>query len=658
MFGCSYPRVVNATVRVACFSALAAATLWLWPPHAALAQEEADDALAEDLGDPLEGIDDVDALAGMSLEELLDEPVEVGATQATSIRDAPGILTVVHRDDLIAAGARDLVDVLHLVPGFFVGVDVQGTLGAGFRGIWATEGKLLVLLDGHPMNELAYLTTPIGGRIPIQLIDRVEIVRGPGTVRYGGEAELAVVNIILVDVDDDEDCGQRVVASAEYGLMAGGTARGTVSARLAGRDASGLSYSAFGHFGVSRMGNGLYEDIYGDDAYRVEDGNRFREGIAGLRLSYENFSLSYIYESYEARNRDGFDEITDPLSPSFETHSITADYRIELGERGSLTPSVAFRQQRPWQDSIAVDQTLPPAELDEAVAFRSLFGYERVSSRLQFGLTGRFDPIEELSLEAGVQFRWDRQTWNDYDAALDDPEDSWLFDCTSGSCDPRDFTNFAAYIEAQSQNDFLNVTAGIRAERHSRYGASLVPRLIVGRRFGDFHFKVQAANAFRAPGFENMGFSLNGPDDMKPERLRIFEAEVGYQFGDHVYFSVNGFDARLRNPIVFQVVEDDMGNTAEGYENFGRTGSRGLESTLRLQFDNGALDATYSFYSARGYNRVDLYRPGDAGSPRALIGAPQHKATLAGRGRVWRGLHLSGTAVLFGPRLRRDGCER
>ena len=70
-----------------------------------------------------------------------------------SAREAPGILTVITREEILNSGARNLIDVLRLVPGLDFGVDVESTLGLGVRGNWAYEGKTLVLVDGQRYNE-------------------------------------------------------------------------------------------------------------------------------------------------------------------------------------------------------------------------------------------------------------------------------------------------------------------------------------------------------------------------------------------------------------------------------------------------------------------------------------------------------------------------
>src|SRR5262245_58403857 len=116
----------------------------------------------------------------LSLEELLDTPISVASkAQARTARETPGVVTAMTREEIHASGARDLLEVLQLIPGFSFHSDVEGVVGAGFRGMWGHEGKVLLIVDGIELNELLYSTNPFGGHVPVQLIERVEVIRGP-----------------------------------------------------------------------------------------------------------------------------------------------------------------------------------------------------------------------------------------------------------------------------------------------------------------------------------------------------------------------------------------------------------------------------------------------------------------------------------------------
>src|SRR6478672_5076727 len=130
------------------------------------------------------------------LQKVLNKGLTVSSSKALSTRETPGIISLITAEEIQNAGARDLIDILRMVPGFDIGQDLQFVMGIGLRGNWANEGKVLVMMDGQPFNELLYQTVAIGNRFPVDAIERIEIIRGPGSAIYGGSAEYGVINII------------------------------------------------------------------------------------------------------------------------------------------------------------------------------------------------------------------------------------------------------------------------------------------------------------------------------------------------------------------------------------------------------------------------------------------------------------------------------
>lgn len=124
---------------------------------------------------------DVEDVSELSLDDLLNAEVSVASTTKRSIRRSSAIVTLVSREQILNSGARDLVDVLRMVPGFDFHLDVQGSIGMSVRGNWAQEGKVLVLLDGIALSDLQYSTVQYAFRVPVEQIERIEIIRGPGS---------------------------------------------------------------------------------------------------------------------------------------------------------------------------------------------------------------------------------------------------------------------------------------------------------------------------------------------------------------------------------------------------------------------------------------------------------------------------------------------
>ena len=136
----------------------------------------------------------------LSLEELLNIKLTVASKSETSLALAPGIVSVITRSDIQLSGAKTLSDILNLVPGFTVGVALQGQLHPTLyvRGAFSLFSKdVLMLKDGRRINDAISgggwtFTTDY----PVGNIKQVEVIRGPGSALYGANAFAGVVNII------------------------------------------------------------------------------------------------------------------------------------------------------------------------------------------------------------------------------------------------------------------------------------------------------------------------------------------------------------------------------------------------------------------------------------------------------------------------------
>ena len=240
----------------------------------------------------------------MSLEELINVPITVASRQGKTVRESPGVVTLVTREEIINSGARDLIDVLRLVPGFDFGVDVAGVVGVGFRGNWGHEGKVLLLWDGIQMNETLYSTTQFGNHFPVDSIERIEIVRGPGSAIYGGYAELAVINVITRGADDLH--GGEVMARGAAMPDTVGQAVGAAS--WAGRYENGLALSISGYGGIGNRSDADYHDFNGG-SYSMAGENFLDARFLDVGASFKGLAGRLVYDGYDNGGRDAYGAI-------------------------------------------------------------------------------------------------------------------------------------------------------------------------------------------------------------------------------------------------------------------------------------------------------------------------------------------------------------
>ena len=104
--------------------------------------------------------------ADLAFEDVIATQLISMPTKSGTLEADPSLVSIITADEIALLGVRDLKDLLALVPGFQFAVDVAGVVGVGYRGVWAQEGKILLLLDGQPMNELSFDGKPVWRALP------------------------------------------------------------------------------------------------------------------------------------------------------------------------------------------------------------------------------------------------------------------------------------------------------------------------------------------------------------------------------------------------------------------------------------------------------------------------------------------------------------
>jgi outer membrane receptor protein involved in Fe transport len=139
--------------------------------------------------------------AAAALDSLLTTRISAASKYAQTAAEAPASVTIITADELRAHRYRDLREVLEQVRGFYVSTDRNYEyLGVrGFSRPTDYNSRILLLIDGQTINDETWGQAPFGSEIPINLdaVERIEIIRGPGSALYGTSAMLAVVNVVL-----------------------------------------------------------------------------------------------------------------------------------------------------------------------------------------------------------------------------------------------------------------------------------------------------------------------------------------------------------------------------------------------------------------------------------------------------------------------------
>lgn len=134
-------------------------------------------------------------LLALSLEDLMKININISTHTKQVLSKAPSVVSVITAEDIKATGATNLTEMLQGIPGVYVKVNLFGGRPVvTFRGAEPTHTLLMV--NGIPLRDLVWNPGIFWRGLPTSMIERVEIIRGPGSALYGSEASAGVINII------------------------------------------------------------------------------------------------------------------------------------------------------------------------------------------------------------------------------------------------------------------------------------------------------------------------------------------------------------------------------------------------------------------------------------------------------------------------------
>jgi outer membrane receptor protein involved in Fe transport len=532
-------------------------------------------------------------LFDLSLDELSKVEIksDITSIKAKPIREQPGIVSVVTQPQIIETGARDLSDILMLVPGFSLDSDVQSMVGLTFRGLQGQEGKVLLVVDGIEINEPLYGSLPILNFIPAEVIDQVEIIRGPGSAMYGGSAGLAVIRVTTKGADQN----------GGYGVVTPSYADGRFSVDYSGGMGFATNdwrFSCNASYGDYNLSNQKYTSLSGtnlDLTHKSDMNPLFLDLDAGWR----DLDFRFIYDDYQYQDPVNYgDPPAAPSEVSFDSILASVKYEAQPASWLKITPEFTYRHQTPWDITSDV-----------------LGDYKIDVDRYQADLVGVVDLTANSSLMVGM--RYFRDVANAVDDAFDGQPASIYYNGAS-SVSYNDLAGFAQY---DLDTRWVNVSVGGRYEYYTPVDGHFVPRIALTKAWEKFHLKALYSQASRIPGINVVADAVGGK--LVAEQTVNYELEAGYRFTDSLSWVANVFYMEVEHPIIF-TDSGGGGDSTEGYFNAGKISTAGVESDLRWDRPKFSTALSYSFYRAID-NDVDYVR-GDADT---FLAAPAHKVTLS-----------------------------
>ncbi len=542
-------------------------------------------------------------LAGLSLEELTHVEVYSASRHLQSTTEAPASVTIITAQEIHDHGYRTLADALNTVRGFFITNDRNySSLGVrGFARPGDLNTRVLLLVDGHRLNDNVYEQAMIGTEFPIDvdLIERIEVVRGPVSSLYGSNALFGSINIITKR-GGDLSGSEAAVSVGSYG-----TAQERVSyGKRTGRFdflASGTILRSDGHdnlyfpeFDSPETNNGIASHL---------DGGHSESGL--LTASFQDFTLHAVFGSREK------DIPTASYGTLFDTAGTrTTDahgyldlrYEHTFGSWGLLARTYyddyVYRGRYAYASDVNAAEQSP--ELDfgngewagaEVQVSRTVAGNNRLTGGLEFRDNFRQD-----------QFTYDQ---NPYNPQLDDRRSSYVF---------------ATYLQDEVKvTSKLDANAGLRYDFYSDTEGSVDPRVaLVYRPVQGTALKLMYGEAFRAPNDYERYYAVSpniANASLSPERIRTTEGVWEQHLPDHLTLATSLFYSRMTGLIT--QVETEGG--ALVYRNLQRVGSVGAEAEL-----GGTITRNSNWTASYSYQET-----GDEDSGQLLNNSPRSLGKLA-----------------------------
>lgn len=278
-----------------------------------------------------------EAISDLSIEELMNVEVTSASKKAESLSEAPGIVTVVPKEEFEVFGDRNLYQLMQRQPSVYTRDNfVYSNNNAGFRGDMSTVAEMhtLILFNGRPIRESAQgHNVNMYMAFPLSTLESVELIRGPGSVLYGSNAFTGVVNLKPRVPDQNELSISSIMGSYGYyetDITAGGKSDefGHISAfRLAGQQ--GYPYKMTDALGVYN-----------------EDEKQYKSYSAVTHLEHGDFTLDGFWSDYDAFSM-GVVPFWSNYDKTLRNRKLflNAGYRIPMHDRVSLELNATYNLQ-------------------------------------------------------------------------------------------------------------------------------------------------------------------------------------------------------------------------------------------------------------------------------------------------------------------------
>ena len=529
----------------------------------------------------------------VQIEDMLNDTLEETTqyvTTASKIKEkvskSVATTTVIDQKQIKEMGARNLLDVLKIVPGFGITQSIYGVRQIEVRGIRTDfSEKVLFMLNGHPLDNMLLSATGVFNfdDLPITTIKRVEILRGSSSALYGANAFMAVINIITQGAED---------LDGFHASVAGGSFD-TQQYQLSWGEKFNNGFEAALHFN--------YADTNGYDSPLYTDSSQTTLGTSNLPERRVDFEWQLAYEDFEFEGRyidkkqGTFFGITSILSDDKAEQNYT-NYFLKLSHQWETSDSFTIDTQI-FYDSFESVQTWNVAP--NTYTF-PVFQNTRLGGEIQATYTLN----DTQTLIAGFSYATDSQDGIDERIGADFSSSVPIPSSTA----EYKRNHWGVYIQdVWDPFENLRLTLGLRYDQYSDFGGTLNPRVGFNWEFSEgYSLKFSYGTAYRAPSFGELTFKDNpvlvGNSTLSPELVETFEVGIIAQ-------PIKG----LTTQVIYYYTDVDKIIAPTGtslplaYENTGNIITQGVETEIRYNL-TGNLSGSYFLANGVWQNTIQSDR--------------------------------------------------
>lgn len=536
----------------------------------------------------------------MSFEELMKIKITTAARVPEEVRSIPASVVVITREDIKIYGYSTLKEILENIPGLYA-IDDYSENGEkfGVRGFWTgvANDNIIIQVNGVPQIYDPASNYPLDlSPIPVEAIDRIEVVRGPMSVSYGSGAFFGVINIFTTDSDNKNT--NLVSASA------GSEKTKKLLLRLEDREGDfhyTFNGSIYYNYGLDEPLSKMMKDTSVLPGMGLSPDHR-TGGQLELNQKYFNvsgdFKGIYLNLSYSESNRETYFVL-----PSFSSGTLT-----------QLTSTRAlFGYKKKLSDTFSIDGKFNYSHIQDWYKYDVLsadfYGLQQIKSNaMEIEFNAFITPSPRLDIKTGLSYRAILDTSNNYDLpSFGSPSlvNNYFYLVNGEQIVVRAFYTQFAYKPFTK----LELVAGVRFEQMPKYkmGAILaggtaefsrlehtynennieiIPRFAAIFSFTDNHvIKFLYGKAANRPSFlQNSRNSFSGGfEDLRPERIQTVELNYIAVISEDVTLNTSFFVNTLEN-LITRVVESDANHNYKTWSaNAGEMVTHGVEITMQTR---------------------------------------------------------------------------